>query len=80
MLFSSLNVLQLIGWTAVMIVSGADAAGSVINLGGNWVWCLIIGVLIILWILIGIRNLGKLNAVTMYAKILIANRDRKSVV
>ena len=71
LLFSSLNVLQLMGWTAVMIVSGAAAAGSVIHLGGDWVWCLIIGALIVLWILIGIRNLGKLNVVTMGALFLL---------
>ena len=33
LLFSSLNVLQLIGWTAVMIYSGAAAAGSVVIIG-----------------------------------------------
>jgi putative hydroxymethylpyrimidine transporter CytX len=67
LLFSSLNVLQLIGWTAVMIASGASAASSAVRLGGDWVWCLIIGALIAVWILIGIKNLGRLNGVTMGA-------------
>jgi len=67
LLFSSLNVLQLVGWTAIMILSGAAAAGSVIELGGNWAWPLIIGALIIVWVLIGIKNLGKLNIVAMSA-------------
>jgi putative hydroxymethylpyrimidine transporter CytX len=67
LLFSSLNVLQLVGWTAVMIFSGAAAAGSVVNLGGDWVWNLIIGALIVVWILIGIKNLDRLNTVTMGA-------------
>lgn len=67
LLFSSLNVLQLVGWTAVMIVSGGTAAGAVWNIGGDWVWCLIIGALIILWVLIGIKNLGKLNIAAMGA-------------
>jgi putative hydroxymethylpyrimidine transporter CytX len=67
LLFSSLNVLQLVGWTAVMIVSGAAAASSVVSLSGDWIWSLIIGALIIVWILIGIKNLGKLNTVTMGA-------------
>lgn len=67
LLFSSLNVLQLVGWTAVMIVSGASAAGSVLNIGGNWVWSLIIGALIVLWILIGIKNLNKVNIIAMSA-------------
>ncbi|MEG2870838.1 MAG: putative hydroxymethylpyrimidine transporter CytX [Clostridium sp.] len=65
LLFSSLNVLQLVGWTAVMIVSGAAAASSVIKIGGDWVWSLIIGTLIIVWILIGIKNLGKINIVAV---------------
>ncbi|MEG2733295.1 MAG: cytosine permease [Clostridium sp.] len=65
LLFSSLNVLQLVGWTAVMIVSGAAAASSVIKIGGDWVWSLIIGTLIIIWILIGIKNLGKINIVAV---------------
>lgn len=63
--FSGLNVLQLVGWTAIMIVSGAAAAQTVLNLGGQWVWSLIIGALIIVWLLVGIKNLGKLNIVAM---------------
>ena len=65
LVFSSLNVLQLVGWTAVMIAAGAAAAGSVFSLGGNWVWSLIIGGLIIIWILVGLKNLGKINIVAM---------------
>ena len=64
LLFSVLNVLQLVGWTAIMIYDGALAADGVISTG-RWVWCLVIGVLIILWILIGITNLGKVNVVAM---------------
>ena len=67
LLFSSLNVLQLIGWTAVMIYSGAAAAGSVVIIGGDWVWSFVIGALIIVWILIGIKNLGKVNIVAISA-------------
>lgn len=65
LVFSSLNVLQLVGWTAVMIAAGAAAAGSVFSLGGDWVWSLIIGVLIIIWILVGLKNLGKINIIAM---------------
>lgn len=67
LLFSSLNFLQLVGWTAIMIVSGAAAAETVVSIGGEWVWSIVIGLLIILWLLIGIRNLGKLNAAAMTA-------------
>ncbi|MDD3183851.1 MAG: putative hydroxymethylpyrimidine transporter CytX [Anaerostipes sp.] len=66
LLFSILNVLQLVGWTAIMIYDGALAANGIIK-SGAWVWCLIIGVLIILWILIGIKNLGKINTFAMAA-------------
>lgn len=66
LLFSILNILQLVGWTAIMIYDGALAADSILS-AGNWVWCLVIGALIILWILIGIENLGKVNTVSMTA-------------
>lgn len=64
--FSFLNVLQLVGWTAIMIYDGALAANGVLHTG-RWVWCLVIGALIILWIVIGITNLGKINTVAMVA-------------
>ena len=65
-LFAVLNVLQLVGWTAIMIYDGALAADGVVNTG-RWIWCLVIGALIILWIVIGITNLGKINTVAMAA-------------
>lgn len=64
--FSMLNIIQLIGWTAIMIFDGALAVNGIFNIG-NWIWCLIIGILIIIWILIGIEHLGKLNTVAMTA-------------
>ena len=66
LLFSVLNVLQLVGWTAIMIYDGALAANGVVRTG-RWAWCLVIGILIILWIMIGITNLGKVNAFAMTA-------------
>ncbi|HCC01112.1 MAG TPA: putative hydroxymethylpyrimidine transporter CytX, partial [Ruminococcaceae bacterium] len=50
-----------------MIDSGASAAGAVVNIGGEWVWCFIIGALITLWILVGSKTLNRLNAVAMAA-------------
>ena len=64
LLFAVLNVLQLVGWTAIMIYDGALAANSIYGTGA-WIWCLVIGGLIIVWILIGLKNLGKLNTVAM---------------
>lgn len=66
LLFSVLNIIQLVGWTAIMIFDGALAANGIFDIS-NGVWCTIIGVLIILWILIGIKNLGKVNTVAMAA-------------
>lgn len=69
--FSLLNITQLVGWTAVMIIGGGRAvsviASQVTSFGGSSLWCAVIGALIILWIMIGITNLGKLNIVAMSA-------------
>ncbi len=64
--FALMNVIQLIGWTAIMIYDGSLSANAIWNTGA-WVWALVIGLLIILWIKIGITNLGKINTVTMTA-------------
>lgn len=66
LLFSVLNIIQLVGWTAIMIYDGALAVNGIFDIG-NWIWCIIIGALITLWILIGIKNLGKVNTVAMAA-------------
>lgn len=63
-LFAVLNIVQLIGWTGIMIYDGAIAAGGLWDIGQS-VWALVIGLLIVLWIFIGIKNLGKLNTVAM---------------
>lgn len=66
LLFSVANIIQLVGWTAIMIYDGAGAANSIFQTG-HWVWCLVIGALIVLWILIGLQSLGKVNTVAMVA-------------
>ncbi len=66
LLFSVLNIIQLVGWTAIMIFDGAQAVNGIFDIGSR-VWCLIIGALIALWILIGIKNLGRVNTVAMAA-------------
>lgn len=75
LLFTILNVLQLIGWTAIMIISGARAAATVadptLGFSSIWIWCLVIGGLILVWIVIGVRNLSKLNSVAMSALFLL---------
>ena len=66
LLFAFLNVLQLVGWTAIMIYDGALATNGIFDTGA-WVWCLVIGALILVWILIGITNLGWVNRISMAA-------------
>lgn len=70
LLFAVLNVTQLVGWTAIMIYDGSLAAAGIFS-GGAWIWCLIIGALIVLWIIIGIKNLGKINIVAMAALLVL---------
>ena len=70
LLFSVLNIIQLVGWTAIMIYDGALAVNGIFDIG-NWIWCIVIGALIILWIMIGIKNLGKVNTVAMAALFLL---------
>ena len=53
LLFSFLNIVQLAGWTAIMIYDGALAAQGIFPVS-NAVYCLIIGGLILLWIAIGL--------------------------
>ena len=70
LLFAFLNVLQLVGWTAIMIYDGALAIGGIFSVG-HWIWCLVIGVLIIVWIVVGITDLGWINKLTMAALFLL---------
>ena len=62
--FAALNVLQLVGWTAIMIYDGALAANGIAGVGA-WLWCLVIGALILVWILVGLTDLGRINQVVM---------------
>lgn len=68
-LFSLLNVLQLIGWTAVMIISGGRAANelgmSLFGFDSIHAWAIIIGVCIGLWIWLGKVGFQKLNVIAV---------------
>ena len=70
LLFAALNVMQLIGWTSIMIYDGALAANSVVD-AGHRLWCFVIGALIIVWIRIGILRIERVNAVAMTALFLL---------
>ena len=68
--FAGINVIQLIGWTAVMIVSAAAAAEIIVPLGMA-LWDLIIGALIALWIIMGMTTLVRVNVLGMTALFLL---------
>ncbi len=64
LVFALLNVFQLVGWTGIMIFDGAAAANGIF-VARQWVWVLVIGGLIVVWLLIGIKSLKKLNVAAM---------------
>ncbi|MDD6666664.1 MAG: putative hydroxymethylpyrimidine transporter CytX [Lachnospiraceae bacterium] len=68
--FAFLNVLQLVGWTAIMIYDGAGAVNELFHVGA-WIWAIVIGVLILVWILVGLTNLGWINKISMAALFLL---------
>ena len=61
-LFAVANVIQLVGWTAIMVVSGAAAANLLVPLLGEAGWCVVIGALIVLWIAIGVKRMGRVQS------------------
>lgn len=73
-LFSVANMLQLAGWTAVMIYAGAtvsSALGKVLWDGESFVWwALANGALIVLWLVFGARKTGELKTVSMLLMLL----------
>ncbi len=68
--FAILNIVQLIGWQGIMIFDASISAQGILNLGHTW-WCLIIGVLTIVWILLGLKHRDKLNTFVMVLLLLL---------
>jgi len=68
-LFAVLNILQLIGWTAIMIITGAAAADAIsvqtFGVSANSVWALALGGAIIAWIGLGKVGFSKLNVIAV---------------
>lgn len=62
--FAVMNVLQLVGWTGIMIYDASLSAETIFAAGAK-LWALIIGGLIIVWILVGMKTLEKINVVAM---------------
>lgn len=68
--FSVLNILQLAVWLAILNYDGALAANGIFSVGAG-VWCAVIGVLLLLWVLVGLKRLEKINMVAMTALFLM---------
>lgn len=69
--FALLNVLQLIGWTAIMIYDGSVSASEIFG-AGAWIFALLIGGLILVWVTVGLTSLGVINRIVMAALLILS--------
>lgn len=64
---SLLNYLQLIGWTAIMLIVGANAMNAVsstLGFGNYYLWVIFLGILVTLWSYIGPKRWRELEKVS----------------
>lgn len=66
-IFSLANVVQLLGWTAIMVAAGAAAAAYLIPQLGMGAWALVIGALIVVWIALGTEKMGRIQSIASVA-------------
>ena len=64
LIFPVLNIIQLVGWTSVMISSGAAAAENIYAIGMS-IWSIIIGVLVVVWLFVGAKNVNAVNTIAL---------------
>lgn len=72
--FALLNVLQLVGWTAVMIVNGANAVNLLLGKEGTtWsiISCLVVGGLVLLWSYVRTGAREKINGWSVISLLLL---------
>ena len=66
-LLSGINVLQLVGWTAVMVLLGgqalSDLGGRLFGLEGRALWGGLIGLFVGVWVFLGVRRVKWINSV-----------------
>lgn len=69
--FSVLNMVQLLGWTAVMIICGSKAIDGIsrvlLGFENERLWCLFIGGLILIWISRGLQAIFRIHTVVVAA-------------
>lgn len=73
--FAGANVIQLVGWTAIMVASGAAAAQLLVPALGFAGWAIVVGALIVLWIAIGMKAMSRVQsaaAVLLFVLTLVA--------
>ncbi len=68
---SALNYLQLIGWTAIMLIVGANAMNAVFGRGYT-LWVIFLGVLVTTWTYIGPKNWEKIEKAAAALLLLLA--------
>ncbi|MDA3922797.1 MAG: putative hydroxymethylpyrimidine transporter CytX [Salinisphaera sp.] len=74
-LFAALNVIQLVGWTAVMLSVGAhqfaELAAALGAADAAWPWILLLGGLVAGWTLFARAGIGRLNTVSVVCLMLL---------
>ena len=71
-LFATLNIVQLVGWTAVMVAQGAAAAAVLLPSVPFAVLASAIGALVAIWIFIGLGGVSRLNSIAMFLLLALA--------
>ena len=64
-ILAALNIIQLLGWTAVMIASGATATSTLVGGLPEWLSSVAIGILVAAWVFIGLNGVSKISATAM---------------
>lgn len=63
--FAAANVLQLVGWTAVMLAQGTDAAKGLVAKCPAPLLTVLLGLLVMAWIFVGLRSFSYVATFTM---------------
>ena len=63
--FAIANIVQLLGWTAVMVAQGAQAASELLPRSTFAQLAVCIGLLVALWIFVGLGGASRVNSVAM---------------
>ncbi len=69
--FAICNIVQLVGWTAVMVYNGAAAAQALWPMGALAFWCALLGILIGIWVLAGPKHLERINMAAVAALLVL---------